>query len=230
MTPTTRRRPAMLRRVMGRQLAVALLAATLAGLPTVLPAMEAAVAEELARVQDRWAEIRYQLPEGQQARAYAALAADVDRLLAEHPGTAELQVWAGIVRATQAGASGGLGALRLVKQARADLEAALALDPMALQGSAYTSLGALYYQVPGWPIAFGDDAKAEWHLRRALSIDPDGLDSLYFWGDYLHEQGRDAEARRALEKALQAAPRPGRALADAGRREEIRRLLAQLKE
>lgn len=226
MTPHHLKKPAM----RGR-LAAALLATALAWIPTTgLLAMEAEIAEPLTRLQQRWAEIRYELPETQQADAYADLAAKADRLLEAHPDAAELHVWAGIVRSTQAGAVGGLGALKLVKQARAKLETALALDPMALDGSAYTSLGALYYQVPGWPIGFGDDDKAEWHLQRALSINPDGLDSLYFWGDYLHEQGRDAEARRALEKSLQAPPRAGRELADAGRREEARRLLSQLKE
>ncbi|MDR9438141.1 MAG: hypothetical protein RI841_01360 [Halomonas sp.] len=216
---------------MRRRLSAALLATTLAWLPaTGLLAMEAEIAEPLARLQQRWAEIRYELPDKEQANAYAALATEADRLVKTHPDAAELHVWAGIVRSTQAGASGGLGALKLVKQARDELETALALDPLALDGSAYTSLGALYYQVPSWPLAFGDDDKAEWHLQRALSINPDGLDSLYFWGDYLHEQGRDAEARRALEKALRAPSRPGRELADAGRREEVRRLLAQLKE
>lgn len=182
----------------------------------------------VARLQARWAEIRYQLPEGQQAKALEELGKEAERQLAEYPDSAELLIWAGIVRSSQAGAEGGLGALGLVKQARGYLEAALAQDPLALNGSAYTSLGALYYQVPGWPIGFGDDDKAEWHLKRALTINPDGLDSLYFWGDYLHQQGRDAEARQALEKALQAPPRPGRELADAGRREEIRHLLSQL--
>lgn len=84
--------------------------------------------------------------------------------------------------------------------------------------------------VSGWPIGFGDDDKAEWHLKRALTINPDGLDSLYFWGDYLHRQGRDAEARQALEKAMQAPSRPCRELADAGRHEEVLRLLSQLEE
>jgi tetratricopeptide (TPR) repeat protein len=189
-----------------------------------------AVERGVTQLQTRWAEIHYRMPEKAQAAALASLGEEAERLLAEHPDSAELLIWAGIVRSTQAGAEGGLGALDLVKQARSLLEAALKRDPLALRGSAYTSLGALYYQVPGWPIGFGDDDKAEWHLQRALSINPDGLDSLYFWGDYLHEQGRDAEARQALEKALQATPRPGRELADIGRREEIHRLLAQLKE
>jgi len=206
----------------------------LVGLPTA-PLLAAtptsadeSVAEGIEHLQQRWAEIHYTLPKDAQATALEALAAEADRRVAAHPQAAGLQIWAGIVRSTQAGASGGLGALSLVKDARRDLEHALALDPLALDGSAYTSLGALYYQVPGWPLAFGDDDKAERYLKRALAIDPDGLDSLYFWGDYLHEQGRDDEARRALKKALEAPPRPGRERADTGRREEIRTLLQTL--
>lgn len=222
--------PRLVRPALPRRLATLLLAG-LGGLFTLtaLAADAGASSDQaLARLQARWAEIRYELPEDRQAKALAELGDEAERLLAERPESAERLIWAGIVRASQAGAEGGLGALGLVKQARGYLEAALAQDPMALNGSAYTSLGALYYQVPGWPLGFGDDDKAEWHLKRALAIDPDGLDSLYFWGDYLHQQGRDAEARRALEKALQAPPRPGRELADAGRREEVHRLLSRL--
>ncbi|WP_299231364.1 hypothetical protein [uncultured Halomonas sp.] len=212
-------------------LAATLLVASLGGLPSMalLAASDDGGADRsVARLQGRWAEIRYELPEDQQVKALDELGKEAERQLADYPDSAELLIWAGIVRSTQAGAEGGLAALGLVKQARGYLEAALSRDPMALNGSAYTSLGALYYQVPGWPIGFGDDDKAEWHLKRALAINPDGLDSLYFWGDYLHQQGRDAEARQALEKALQAPPRPTRELADAGRREEVRHLLSQL--
>lgn len=215
------------------RLAATLLVAGLGGLSaiTALAAGDGGGSDpSVTALQSRWAEIRYELPESQQAKALEELGKEAERQLAEHPDSAELLIWSGIVRSSQAGAEGGLGALGLVKQARGYLEAALAQDPLALNGSAYTSLGALYYQVPGWPIGFGDDDKAEWHLKRALTINPDGLDSLYFWGDYLHEQGRDGEARQALEKALQAPPRPGRELADAGRREEIRHLLSQLEQ
>jgi hypothetical protein len=58
----------------------------------------------------------------------------------------------------------------------------MAIDPRALQGSAYTSLGSLYYQVPGWPIGFGDDKRAEAMLLKALEINPDGIDPNYFYG------------------------------------------------
>ncbi|AJY48557.1 tetratricopeptide repeat protein [Halomonas sp. KO116] len=188
----------------------------------------AAVAASLAELQQRWAEINYTLPPNEQAAAFSRLGEQAEQLVERYPDAAELHIWAGIIRSTEAGVSGGLGALGLVKQAKTEFETALTLDPLTLDGSAYTSLGALYYQVPSWPIGFGDEEKAEWHLQRALAINPEGIDSLYFWGDYLHEQGRDAEARQALERALMAAPRPGRELADSGRRDDIHQLMSEL--
>ncbi|WP_404376342.1 hypothetical protein [Vreelandella aquamarina] len=186
------------------------------------------VAASLTELQQRWAEIKYSLPQEQQGQAFGQLGERAEQLVERYPEAAELHIWAGIIRSTEAGVNGGLSALGLVKEAKKEFETALELNPLALEGSAYTSLGALYYQVPGWPIGFGDEDKAEWHLQRALAINPEGIDSLYFWGDYLHEQGRDAEARQALESALLAPPRQGRELADSGRRGEIRQLLAEL--
>lgn len=75
---------------------------------------------------------------------------------------------------------------------------------MPCKVSAYTSLGTLYDQVPGWPIGFGDAAKAEAMLREALRINPNGIDSNYFWADHLYRQKRYPEATTALHKALQA--------------------------
>ena len=39
-----------------------------------------------------------------------------------------------------------------MKEAKARLEIAIQAGSAALDGSAYTSLGSLYYQVPGWPV------------------------------------------------------------------------------
>ena len=57
-----------------------------------------------------------------------------------------------------------------------------------------------------------------------------GIDSNYFWADHLYRQNRYDEARAALQKALQAPPRPGRELADQGRRGEIDALLKAIKD
>nr|WP_225314356.1 hypothetical protein [Marinobacter halotolerans] len=176
-------------------------------------------------IQQEWAIAQYQTPEDEQTRAFEELADKTEAYVSNHPGRAEPLIWQGIVFSTWAGAKGGLGALGLVKDARASLEGALKIDPAALEGSAYTSLGSLYYQVPGWPLSFGDDEKAEDYLKKALVLNPDGIDPNYFFGDFLHEQGKSEQARQYLIHALEAAPRPGRELADAGRRREVQQVL-----
>ena len=185
-------------------------------------------AADLSQLQSRWAEIRYQLPAEKQAEGYASLAAEAETLVRSEPENAAALIWQGIVLSSWAGAEGGLGALAKAKRAKSALERALEIDATALDGSAYTSLGALYYQVPGWPLAFGDRKQAEKLLLQALEINPDGIDSNYFWGDYLVREKRYAEARSALLKAQAAPARPGRELADRGRQDEILLLLERL--
>ncbi|OZC36933.1 hypothetical protein B9Q17_09120 [Marinobacter vinifirmus] len=192
-----------------------------------MPAWAQDVPTELAQIQQRWAEIQYQTPEQEKEKAFEALATEAKAFVERYPGRAEPLIWQGIVLSTYAGAEGGLGALGLVKEARASLEAALDIDPEALDGSAYTSLGSLYYQVPGWPLGFGDDSKARSYLQKALAINPDGIDANYFFGDFLLDQDEPERARVYLEKVLSAPGRPGRELADDGRRREATQLLGQ---
>ena len=183
--------------------------------------------QNLELLQTRWAQINYQTPAAEREKAFASLSAEAATMVRNDPA-AELMIWRGIILSTYAGAKGGLGALDLVKQAKASLEESIKLDPAALDGSAYTSLGALYYQVPGWPIGFGDDEQAEVLLKKALTLNPDGIDPNYFYGDYLFSEKRYAEAEVVLEKALKAPDRPGRESADAGRRAEVKALLIKV--
>lgn len=196
------------------------------GLPC---AARANVGPELAAIQQEWAQANYQLTDRKAAlEAFASLAERAHSLAAANPERAEPLIWEGIVLSTWAGRKGGLGALRLAKKARERLEAAESRDAAALDGSVYTSLGALYYKVPGWPVGFGDDEKAQTYLLKALELNPDGIDPNWFYGDFLAEQGRAAEAREFLERALAAPDRPGRSIADDGRRAEIRARLEEL--
>jgi len=188
----------------------------------------AGVPEEVSNLQQKWEQVRYKTPASAQEAQYEQLVNEAEKTAAANPGSADLLIWYAIIESTYAGAKGGLGALSHVKNAKKLLEQAIALNPDALSGSAYTSLGSLYYQVPGWPIGFGDDKKALEMLKKGLAINPDGIDPNYFYGDYLFRQGNYAEAEAALNKALQAPPRAGRKVADEGRRGEIQVLLAKI--
>jgi Tfp pilus assembly protein PilF len=132
------------------------------------------------------------------------------------------------VLSTLAEKKGGLGALSLVKEAKLKLEKAEAIDPEVLGGSVYASLGSLYSKVPGWPIGFGNDTRAEKYFRKALAINPQGLDINYFFAEYLIDQGNDVKALEHIERALQAAPMVDRPLADQGRRQQVLKLRAEL--
>jgi tetratricopeptide (TPR) repeat protein len=205
---------------------IAILAVTCAALAAATLA-RAGLDDEVHALQAQWEQIKYRKAAAEQEKAYKDLAETAAGVRAKYSNRAEPEIWYGIIVASYAGAKGGLGALSLAKDAKAALEHAIELDPRALSGSAYTSLGSLYYQVPGWPIGFGNDAKARELLDKALALNPDGIDPNYFLGDYLYRQRDYDGARKALERAMKAPARPDRPLADEGRRAEIRDLLAK---
>jgi len=183
---------------------------------------------DISHLQKRWAEVNYQLEGKTRLSEFEKLVQEAGQTTLDYPEAAESWIWSGIIKSTYAGAKGGLGALSLAKQSKADLEKAMTLNESALNGSAYTSLGTLYYSVPGWPVGFGDDEKAEQFLQKALVLNPDGIDSNYFYGSYLITEKRFDEARRYLQLAQQAPARPDRQLADEGRQQEILQALADI--
>ena len=185
--------------------------------------------DAIADLQRDWEVIRYQTPESARLKRFEALSAKAHSVSQTFAGRSEPLGWEGIIVSSLANEKGGLGALSLAKQAKVMYEQAIALRGDALDGSAYGSLAVLYYKVPGWPLGFGDKARAEELLKKALSLNPTGIDPNYFYADYLVEVGRGAEATPYLERALGAPPRPGREVADTGRREEVRQLLAKVK-
>ena len=187
----------------------------------------AEMGDEISKIQHAWAVANYQTPESGQEQAFESLVAEARKLAEANPDSAEPKVWLAIVLSTDAGVTGGLGALGKVKEARRQLEAAEKINPDVLNGSIYTSLGSLYYQVPGWPIGFGDDEKAEQYLKKALAMNPNGIDPNYFYGDFMLEEGAYQQAVKYLEKAAAAPPRPGRTIADKGRQAEIQAKLQQ---
>jgi tetratricopeptide (TPR) repeat protein len=206
------------------------LALTAALVATPVLASEAALDQSILEFQHQWEHVNYELPADQKVAAFETLEKQEAALVQRYPNRAEPLIWHGIILSSLAGAKGGLGALGLAKEARDQLLASEKIDPSAMLGSADTSLGTLYFKVPGWPIGFGDDDKAENYLKQALRINPNGIDPNYFYADFLYGKHRYPEAMQALEKALAAAPRPSRPLADKGRRQEIQALMAKVRD
>jgi len=182
----------------------------------------------MTTLQQDWAVAKYSTQGKDRKKAFEALTQEADKLVSAFPDQAGAHIWAGIVYSTYAGEVSMFSAGKQVKRAREELEAALKIDPVALDGSAYTSLGALLYQIPGF--MGGDEKEAEVMLKKGLELNKDGIDSNYFYGAFLIEQDRYDEARVYLEKAAAAPDRPHRELADQGRRGEIATAMKEIQD
>jgi predicted Zn-dependent protease len=190
---------------------------------------QAPLAGEIARLESGWAVANYQVKgEAAQVAALDPLIARAMSLGQRFPGRAEPLVWTGVLQTTKAGVVGGMAGFGLVKAARQVLEQADRIDPKACNGLGLSQLGTLFYQVPGFPIAFGNRVKARAYLERALAIAPEGLAANLAYGDFLVTGGNPAKAETVLRHALAAPKDVAQPVADAGRRAEVEVLLAKI--
>jgi tetratricopeptide (TPR) repeat protein len=168
----------------------------------------------IASLENDWANAYYQPDEASQKQAYPKLLEQAVVLLKRYPNAAEPKIWLATILATNAAFEPPLTALSNLKNAKDLLEAAIKINPKALDGSAYVTLGTLYYMLPGWPVSFGDDEMAEEYLKSSLEINPDGIDANYFYADFLFRQDRTAEAEVFFQKAVEAPVRKMQVYAD----------------
>ena len=185
---------------------------------------------EIARLENGWARANFEAKgEAPQVEALDPLIARAQALARRYPGRAEPLVWSGVLLTAKAGVVGGMTGFGLVKSARISLETAERIDPAACNGLGLSQLGTLYYQVPGFPIAFGNRVKARAYIERALKVAPNGLAANLAYGDFLFTGGNRVKAEVVLRHAL-AAPRDvAQPVADAGRRAEVYALLSKLR-
>ena len=162
--------------------------------------------------------------------AFATLVEHAAAFSARYPDRPEAVAWNGIVLSSYAGEVSAMSAMRYAKAARDALHKAESMAPEALRGGVYASLGALYSKVPGGIVGFGDDERAAEYFVKALAVDPDNIDTNYFYGEFLLDQKDYTSAVRVLRRALAAPAVESRPLFDTGRRSEIRSLLASAEE
>jgi tetratricopeptide (TPR) repeat protein len=78
----------------------------------------------------------------------------------------------------------------------------LKLDQGFLQGSADRALGRWYFKVPG--LFGGSNKRSEEHLRKSLTYNPHSVISRLFLGDTLADMGRNEQARKEYQAAIDA--------------------------
>ncbi len=108
-----------------------------------------------------------------------------------------------------------------------ELETVLKIDPAFQLGSADRALGRWYNKVPG--LFGGSNKKAEEHLRRSLTYNPNSTASLYFLSETLIDEGKKTDARATLEQLIAAPINPDWAPEDREFKAKAQRLLTTLR-
>lgn len=185
---------------------------------------------EVAELRADWDEANFVLQGDTQKQAILKLVEQCDPLLEKLVKNQAALTWCGIVKSTYAGHASALSAMKYAKAARADLEEALKLGEGEMAGIANSSLGTLYFKVPGWPIGFGNDDKARALLETGLAKNPDDVDANFFMADFLNEEGELEAAQSYLELAAAAPAWPDREIAYRARQIEIAAMLKTVNE
>jgi tetratricopeptide (TPR) repeat protein len=183
---------------------------------------------EAEKLRTQWAIAKFQTPKANQNAAFEALIKTASEVNEKYPNQPKVMVWYATILSTHSQLKGGMGSLSSLKLARELLEEAIHKDPDVEKGFAEGVLGTLYARVPGWPISFGSKQKARQHLERAVELDPKGMDSNYYFGDFLIDVGDFQNAKAHLEIAKNAPIRAGYEIEDQGRKTEIAASLAKM--
>ena len=182
-----------------------------------------------SNIESEWAAIYYSMPRQQKESAYDILLNKTEELASRNPDSSELLYWQAVILASRAELQDGFSALKAIHKAKNLLEQVISTKPQTANGSAYVVLGTLYYMVPKWPIAFGDNDKAVSLFQEALRINPASIDANYFYGDFLLAQKKIKEAKAYFEKALAVPARKEQEFADNKLKNEVKQALQNIK-
>jgi len=190
---------------------------------------------ELLRLARDWEHVKLEVSErDDQEKQMANLAQRAGKIAEQYENIPDPIIWVGIITSEQASLASANGspmkALELATRARDILEKVEKTNPETMDAGAPTTLGVLYDRVPGFPIGFGDTARARYYLQEAIRSAPNGLDANFFYGDFLYKHGEQSEAARVLERALTLPELSNRPIWDKSLREAIRQTLSEMQD
>ena len=193
-----------------------LLVSGVASLAFIVPAAaESQLDKDVLAVANDWARAKYlSQSDSERKQNMEQVGLEADQLARRYPDQPVALIWDGIVTSERASLSWGISALNLASSARDVLLRAESIDPKAADAGAATSLGVLYYRVPGFPFGWGDKDKARAYLEEAVKNAPNGRDAHYFYADFLYEQGEYKKAEYELKQGLSSPPHPERPVWD----------------
>lgn len=118
-----------------------------------------------------------------------------------NPSRPEGHFWTAANMGRLAESHGLMQGLKYRGRVKEGLERVVAIDRGWEQGSADRALGLWFFKVPR--LFGGNRAKAEEHLRRALTFNPKSTATLFYLSEVLNASGKKEEATRLLKETLE---------------------------
>ena len=189
--------------------------------------------DKAVELQKAWDRISFEIKDQkQQKKEFQSLSETAENYLNQYPDSAEIKAWAGIILSTEAGfyKLNIPKAIKKITRAKDVLEQGLDLDPKTLEGGIYSSLGLIYFEVPGKPLGFGDKELAKTFLLKGIEISNGGMIANYFTGQYYFNEKEYNKALAYFEAATKGNFQENREIAKAGTLKEINQWIKKTKE
>jgi tetratricopeptide (TPR) repeat protein len=118
--------------------------------------------------------------------------------------------------------------LDAVSEMQTALKRAIELDERYDFGGPLCLLAILHLRSPGPPVSIGSPRKGLRLLQRAVELLPDYPENYLYLAEALRDTEKPDEARKAIDKVLQAPPRPDQQFESAKWKQDARKLLSEL--
>ncbi|MGH9454055.1 MAG: tetratricopeptide repeat protein [Terriglobia bacterium] len=143
----------------------------------------------------------------EQRRLFQQAVAAGEKAVALQPARVEGHFWLGASYGLLAENSNFLEGFRMVDKIRAQMEAAVKIDPNFEEAAALVALGRMDYRLPFF--RGGDKQRSVQLLEEGLRRSPDNSLAMLYLADSYRAVGRSSDAHNLLERILNLCPDPG---------------------
>ena len=161
--------------------------------------------DKLDYLQSQWTIIKQMEPSHNKQSKLNNLTMTASQMVLNNPGNPNYLHWEAQVYLLQIENSNKFKSISYAKHARNSLLEAIKLSQGKLKGNIYSTLGYLYLVSPKLSLSLKSKSKEQYYLLKGLQLNPDGLQSNYYYALYLLNKGHGSEiAQEYLIKALNA--------------------------
>jgi len=150
------------------------------------------VIAELARLECANAEVEPQ--KSKRLELYKICIDTADTALAINADEVSALYWKAVAFGKLSEGMNILNALRMTRLMEDLFLRVIALDESYDNAGGHKALGRIYHQLPGFPISFGSNEKALFHLQKAYELFPDDIITRAFYAEVLFDMGKKREA------------------------------------